>query len=103
MVAKVIALYKRPKDTAAFEDKYFNEHMPIAQKIPGLQLIEISRVCGAPEGEADYHMMVELYFDNMDAVKAGMESHEGKAARKHAESFAGDLLTLMFAEVGEKN
>lgn len=102
MVAKLIALYKQPKDAKAFDDKYYDEHIAIAQKIPGLQLIEISKVNGAPTGDPAYYMMAELYFDNLDAVKAGMDSPEGKAARENVMSFAGDLVTLMFAEVQDQ-
>lgn len=103
MVAKMIALYKQPADPAVFDDKYFNEHIPLAQKMPGLQLIEISRVSGAPMGEPAYYLMAELYFDSMDSVKAAMSSPEGKAAGKNIMSFAGDLVTMMFAEVRDKN
>lgn len=103
MVAKMIALYKQPADPKAFEEKYFNEHLPLAQKMPGLQLIEISKVSGAPMGEPAYYLMAELYFENMDAVKAGISSPEGKAAGKNIMSFAGDLVTMMFAEVKDKN
>lgn len=103
MVAKVIALYKKPQDLAAFENQYFNEHIPLAQQMPGLQLIEISKVTGAPTGEAAYHMMVELYFENLDAAHAAMKSPEGKAAGKNIMSFAGDLVSLMYAEVRDKD
>lgn len=103
MVAKLLALYKKPKDAKAFDEKYFNEHIPIAQLIPGLQLIEVSKVTGAPLGDPAYYMMAELYFDNMDAVKEGMNSPEGKAATDHAMTFAADLVTLMFAEVKDKD
>lgn len=103
MVAKLIALYKQPADPQAFDDKYFNEHIPLARQIPGLDLIEISKIDGAPAGEPSYYMMAELYFDDMEAVKAGMRSPEGKAAGKNIMSFAGDLVTMMFAEVADKS
>jgi|LakMenEpi03Aug12_release.lakeMendotaPanAssembly.Ray.scaffolds.fasta_scaffold671883_2 uncharacterized protein (TIGR02118 family) len=102
MVAKVIALYKPPADPAEFDEKYFNEHIPLAQKIPGLQLIEISKTNGAPMGDAAYYLMAELYFNDMDAVKAGMGSAEGKAAGKNLMTFAKDLVTMMYAEVTDK-
>lgn len=103
MVAKVIALYKHPADKKNFDQKYFDEHVPMAKEIPGLQLIEISKTNGAPSGDAAYYLMAELYFDDMDAVKAGMNSPEGKAVRKDLDSFAKDLVTLMYAEVTDKN
>lgn len=102
MVAKLIALYKTPQDAAEFDKKYFEEHLPLANKMPGLQLVELSRISGAPRGDAPYYLMAELYFENMDAVKAAMSSPEGKEAGKNIMSFAGDLVTMMFAEVEDK-
>ncbi len=103
MVAKLIALYKNPKDPKAFDAKFHNDYIPLVQKVPGLQLIELSQVNGAPSGEAAFYLMTEFYFDNMEAVKAGLASPEGQAARDKLMSFAGDLVTLLFAEVNDKN
>lgn len=99
----MIALYKQPADSKEFDDKYYNEHLPLAQKMPGLQLIEISKVTGAPMGDPAYYLMAELYFDSIDAVKEAMKSPEGKAAGKNLMSFAGELVTMMYAEVSDKN
>lgn len=103
MVAKLIALYKQPADATDFDKKYFEEHIPLAQQMPGLQLIELSKVNGAPMGDPKYYLMAELYFEDMDSLKKGMSSPEGKAAGKNIMSFAGDLVTMMFAEVQDKN
>lgn len=103
MVAKMIALFKKPEKPQAFDDKYYGEHIELARQIPGLQLVEISKVNGAPEGEPAFYLMTEFYFDDMDAVKKGMETPEAKAAMQNLKSFAGDITTLLYAEVQEKN
>ncbi len=103
MVAKLIALYKQPAEPQAFDKTYFEQHIPLVKQIPGLQLVEVSKITGAPDAPPQFYLMAELYFDNMDAVKAGLESPEGKAAHEHAISFAGDLVTLLFAEVPENS
>jgi uncharacterized protein (TIGR02118 family) len=100
-MVKFIALYKKPNDIKAFEDHYFDVHMPLASKIPGLKKIELSRITGTPMGESDYHLMAELYFENMEACKAGMSSPEGRASGKDVMSFAKDIVYMMFAEVEE--
>lgn len=102
MAAKLVALYKKPANTAEFEQKYFEEHLPLAQKMPGLQRWEVSRMVGSPMGDAEYYLMAELYFENIDALKTAMSSPEGKAAGKNIMSFAKDVVTMMFAEVEEK-
>lgn len=101
-MVKLIALYKKPADVKAFEEHYFDVHIPITNKIPGLKKVEVSRMTGSPMGECEYHLMAELYFDNMDALKAGMSSPEGKASGKDLMSFAKDIVVMMFAEVEGK-
>jgi uncharacterized protein (TIGR02118 family) len=101
-MVKFVALYKKPADIAAFEEHYHNIHMPLAEKIPGLKRVELSKFTGAPMGESEYYMMAELYFDNMDALKAGMSSPEGRASGKDVMTFAKDIVTMMFSEVEEK-
>ena len=101
-MVKLIALYKKPADVKAFDEHYFGTHLPLADKIPGLKKVEISRIAGSPMGESEYHLMAELYFENMDALKAGMSSPEGKASGKDVMSFAKDIVCMMFAEVEEK-
>ncbi len=99
---KLVALYKKPADVEAFEEHYNNIHLPLAAKIPGLKKCEVSRFVGAPRGEAEYYMMAELYFENMDALKAGMGSDEGKASAKDLMSFAADIVSMSFAEAKEE-
>lgn len=98
-MVKLIALYKKPADVAAF-DKHYNEvHTPLARKMPGLRKIEVARCYGSPGGEPKFYLVAEMYFDNKDALMAALSSPEGKAAGKDVMSFAGDLIHMMFAEV----
>jgi hypothetical protein len=82
---KFIALYKKPADPAAFDKRYFDQHIPLANKIPGLKKVEVSKIVGSPMGESEF-----------------MGSPEGKEAGKDVMSFAKDIVTFMFAEVQEK-
>jgi uncharacterized protein (TIGR02118 family) len=36
-MAKVVALYKNPKNAEAFDKHYSSVHIPLAKKIPGLK------------------------------------------------------------------
>jgi len=101
-MVKLIALYKNPTDKASFDENYFNGHIPLAMKMPGLQKAEVSRVVGAPMGEAEYYLMAELYFADKEALDAAMSSPEGRAAAKNVMGFARELVSMMFAEVEEK-
>lgn len=101
-MVKLIALYKKPVNPQEFDDHYFNTHLPLAAKMPGLLRSEVSKVKGTPAGESEYYLQAELYFENMDALKAAMASPEGRAAAKDVMSFAKDIVYMMFAEVEEK-
>src|ERR1700722_5180424 len=98
-MVKVIALYRKPADAKDFDDQYFNTHLPLANKLPGLKKLEVARVTGTPAGESEYHLMAELYFDSMEDLKNAMASPEGKASTKNLMSFAKDVTYVMFADV----
>ena len=102
-MVKLVVLYKKPENVAEFDKRYFEGHLPIANKIPGLKRVEISRFTGAPMGEAPYHLMAELYFENKAAMEAGLSSPEGKATAKDVMTFAQDVISMMFADVEEKS
>ena len=98
-MVKLVALYKKPADTEAFEKHYNEIHAPLARKIPGLQKMEVSHMTGSPVGEPKFYMIAELYFVDKAAMFAGMGSEEGKAAAKDVMGFAGDIIHMMFADV----
>ncbi len=98
---KLIALYKKPANVEAFEQHYANVHVHLLEKIPGVRKIEWSRITASPTGEAPYYMIYEMYFDNMVAYQAAMQSKENKLAGQDLMSFAGDIVTLMLADAYE--
>jgi uncharacterized protein (TIGR02118 family) len=100
-MVKLIALYRRPADPAAF-DKHFDEvHIPLVRKVPGLRKLEVTRVTGAPIGESKYQAVLELYFDDRDAMDRSVATPEGKAVLRDVITFASTLLTAFHGEVEE--
>ncbi|MEK4027907.1 MULTISPECIES: EthD family reductase [Bacillaceae] len=99
-MAKVVALYKQPKDKETFDEHYFNVHGPITAKIPGLREMKVTKFNKSvmTGGEAEYYLMCEMIYDSMEDLKNGMRSDEGKASGKDLMGFAGDLVTLMIGE-----
>ncbi len=98
MTASLIALYKLPADPERFDEYYFKVHCPLAEKIPGLQRLDIQKIVGSPSGTSEYYLMAQLHFKDMDALKTGLSSPEGKATGKDTVNFAKDILTLMIAQ-----
>jgi uncharacterized protein (TIGR02118 family) len=97
-VAKLIVLYKHPKDPKAFDAHYRDTHIPLAKTIPGLRRYDISEgAVGGPGGASAYHLVATLYFDSKADVLAGLTSPEGKAAADDLANFAdGGVELLLF-------
>lgn len=102
-MVKLIALYKHPENKEAFDAHYFQTHVPLTAKIPGLREMKVTRITGSPMGgEGKYYLMCEMFYDSHEALKAAMKTDEGKASGKDAMSFAGDIITLMIGEETEE-
>jgi uncharacterized protein (TIGR02118 family) len=97
-MVKLIALYRKPADPAAFDQAYFETHVPLVKQVPHLRRVEISRVTGAPRGEPEFYLIAELYFDNQTEMDAAMASPENVAAGKNLMGFAKGLVSFAFAE-----
>ncbi len=100
------ALFKKPEDTASFDEHYNSVHTPLMKKVPGLRKMEITRFTkmltpvNALLTEQPY-MQCTLYFANMDSFKAAMASEENKAAGKDLMSFAAPLVSMSIGTVEE--
>jgi uncharacterized protein (TIGR02118 family) len=94
---KLIALYKPPADPAAFDEAYFNTHLPLLQKVPGLQQTVVTRFTRSVMGDA-FYLMAEMIFPDLDSLKAGMKSPEMAAAGENLNSFAAGMVTLLWGE-----
>ena len=100
-MVKLVALYKTPEDIKKFEDHYNEVHTPLVKKYPGLRKLEVSKITGAPIGEPRHFLMAEMYFDNQDAMHRAFATPEGKSAARDLMEFAGNLVTMFYAEVKE--
>jgi uncharacterized protein (TIGR02118 family) len=97
-VVKLVALYRKPADPAAFDQAYFGTHIPLVNKIPNLRRVDVSRVTGAPRGEPEFYLITEMYFDDKAAMDAALASPENAEAGKNLMGFARGLVTFVFAD-----
>ncbi len=56
-MVKLVALYHKPADPAAFDQAYFETHVPLVRRIPNLRRVDVARVTGAPRGTPEYHLI----------------------------------------------
>ncbi len=97
-MARLLVMYKTPRDGGAFDRYYFDKHVPIAKRIPGLRKYEVSQgAVGSPAGASNYHLVAILAFDDVAAIQAGIASPEGQAAVADLQNFAtggADIFTF---------
>lgn len=88
-MAQILVLYPHPKDTTTFDRYYFDVHVPLAMKVPGLRRYEVSRgaILG-PGGPSPFHLVAILEFDSLAAIHRALETPECRAATDDLKNFA---------------
>jgi len=97
MTVKLTVVYGTPEDAAAFDKHYFDVHVPIVGRWPGVQRTEISKVDGGPFGSpSPYHLITEIYFEDEAALNAALQSDAGAEAGKDFGAIApqGSFMTV---------
>jgi uncharacterized protein (TIGR02118 family) len=88
-MARLVVMYKTPTDKAAFDKHYFESHIPLAKKIPGIRKYEVSQgPIVTPAGPSSFHLIVTLHFDDMAAIQRAFTCPEGQAAAADVQGFA---------------
>jgi uncharacterized protein (TIGR02118 family) len=98
-MVKLIALYRNPANIEEFEKHYYETHMPLVEKIPGLIKTEVAKLKGFPGQDIKYFMATEMYFDSLDSLNEGMASSEGKVSARNLMSFAKDYVEMYIGNI----
>ncbi len=98
MPAKILVLFGKPTDPQLFDKQYWEEHVPMAKKMPGLKKFTVHKIVPPPGRDPPYYLVVEMEFDNMDALKNATKSPESQESTKHATKIATGGMTFLFAE-----
>jgi uncharacterized protein (TIGR02118 family) len=87
--AKIVVIYPRPQDEAAFEDAYKNAHLPMCeQKLKGMNRFVATKVMSSPQGETRTYRIAEIHFSTLEALQACMETPGAKEVVDHAQSIS---------------
>jgi uncharacterized protein (TIGR02118 family) len=101
-MASLIVLYKKPTDPAAFDKYYFEKHIPIAKKIPGLRRYEVTKgPIMTPDGPSSLHLIATLVFDDLVAIQAAFGSPEGQATAADVRNFATGGVDMLMSDTRE--
>ena len=77
--AKLIVIYPQPKDVAAFEKVYANEHVPLAvAKLERKTKIVATKVIASPQGAPPFHRIAEVYFNSLADLQAAASTPGGQ-------------------------
>jgi uncharacterized protein (TIGR02118 family) len=98
-MVKLVAMFTRPDDPEAFDRAYFDVHLPLNAKTPGLRRTEVTRVTGAPRGETPWYLVTEMYYDDAAGMQAAFASLEAAGAAKQLMTFAKGLVSMYTAVV----
>ena len=85
--AKLVVLYPAPRDAAAFERVYREEHTPMVTPatFKGITRFVASRIVGTADGSpAPFARVAELHFPSLPALQAAAASEPAKQAVSHA-------------------
>jgi len=90
-MARMIVVWKRPRDVEAFDRHYFGVHVPMAKKLPGLRKYVVSVGPIAMLGNAaDAYLIATLYFDNLKSIRSAFATPEGQACAEDRRKLAAD-------------
>ena len=87
-----------------FQRQWFNEHSYLVKRIPGLlgyrqNLVldrQKSRNDDADDGmDVGIDGIVELWFEDVDAIERGFRSDRGRTTMMHAQEFISEISTFM--------
>lgn len=79
-MARMVVIYRTPKDPAAFDKHYFDVHVPMASQLPGLRRYEVSKgPIVSLAGASETYLIGILHFDSLDAIKQAFASECGRA------------------------
>jgi uncharacterized protein (TIGR02118 family) len=101
-MARLLVMYRTPKDPLVFDKYYFETHVPIAKKIPGLRKYEVSKgPVTTPVGPSSVHLIAMLYFDDIAAIESAFASPQGQAAAADVLKFATGGVEIFLCDTRE--
>lgn len=85
---RFLVLYRQPTDREAFERHYFDVHVPLAKRLPGLRRYVVSRNPSLIRGEEDFFLVAELDWDDMESLRQDFSSPLGSEIAHDADQLA---------------
>lgn len=97
-MVKLIALYKMPANPEAFDQQYFEHHLPLLKRLPELKGLETAKFAATTIGENRYYRIEQLTFESQDHLDRAMASPTGRNVAHNLTQFAGNDVAVYYAE-----
>ena len=85
-MVRFLVLYRQPTDAAAFDRHYYEVHIPLAKRLPGLRRYAVSRNHRVVRGRETYYIVAELDWDDMESLQADFQSELGRETAQDMEN-----------------
>ena len=95
MVKFCVFYYGKPQDPAAFDSYYWNRHLALVARWPGLRRIVLGK--GRPGDEL--YQVTEMYFDSRAELEAALQTPERAASYEDGlrlPTFVGEIKRQTF-------
>ena len=102
-MARMVVIYKKPDDVEAFERHYYEIHVPMAKRLPGIRNYEVSQgPIMSPAGLSDAWLVGTLHFDSLTAMRDAFASEVGKECAADGRAYAPDPLKFQMLMFDDK-
>jgi uncharacterized protein (TIGR02118 family) len=102
MPAHLLILYPHPKNHDEFDRAYREEHLPYAgPRLKGATGVVTKRVVGPSTAPPPYHLVSDVTFASIEALKACATSSAGQEALAHATSISSGGAPTIIVVVDE--
>jgi uncharacterized protein (TIGR02118 family) len=100
---KFTILYYRVDDEAKLESFFSSTNVPLAERLPGLVKIEVSRITGKPGGASRFHLAYSLYFATQQSFHLAIVSEAGlELIEALMPWYDNGLIVWYYADVSEE-
>ena len=101
-MVKFAILFHTPKNLQTFENGY-NGFLAAVETMPNITRRQVNTIIGSPMQNSPFYRVLELYFDDFEALNAALNSENGqKAGLAMMNSFEQGSFETFFADVYEE-
>ena len=100
-MVKFMVLFGKPTNQAEFENTY-NDFFSLVERMPNISRRQVIDVLGSPIGETRLFRILEVYFEDREAMDTALRSKAGQEAGDELRRFEAGTFEMVFAEVYEE-